>query len=307
MSSEDERPGESASRDLGVVTVSYRSAAEVEGLARSLPATLSGRLAVFCVVDNSQAPEDFGAVAQALAPSGTPLTVLRPGSNVGFGAANNLGLRHADSLGCRAVWFLNPDSRVVRADPHAVDRALDTRPHTVVFATGLATGSGERPGVSVLSTWSGRVLPAGRASAAIAFVNGNSMLARVRGLLELGGFDERFFLYFEEADLAVRCAAARHEPAVVDELVVSHVGGTSTGSRRGVKRSEIAVFHAHRSSVLFFAKHLPRRLVPLLIARAVNCVRLAVREPRLGWAAARGTAAGLRFAVLAARGARMGT
>lgn len=283
-------------RDLGIVTVNYRTASEVEGLALSVPSSLSRRLAVFCVVDNSDAPEQFDGAAQVFEGTDVAFVVLRPGRNIGFGAANNLGLRYVESRRCRAVWFLNPDSRILTADPRGIDEALSMFPSATIFATGLDTGVGERPGTSLLGLWSGRVLPARRSSHGLQFVNGNSMVARVRSLVEAGGFDERFFLYFEEADLAVRCAP-RGTPVAVEGLVITHIGGVSTGSRRGELRSPVAIFHAHRSSVLFFAKHLPRHLVPLLIARLGNCGRLALHGPSLGWAAFRGLASGVGLAL----------
>ena len=300
MSSDARR--EVPSPALAAVVVSYRSVHEVEELARSFPPALTARLTELCVVDNTEDPEGFGEVERVLAGAGLRLTVLRPGRNVGFGAANNLGLAHVAAAGCDVVWFLNPDTRVVDADLDALDLELARQEAPVLFATGLVTAAGERrPGSSTLSLRTGRVVH-GDGGARVPFVNGNSMLARVPGLLALGSFDERFFLYFEEADLALRSAGAGLPLGRIDALAVSHAGGGSTGSRRGERRSLVTVHHAHRSCVLFFAKHRPARLPLVLGVRAANCARLAAADLRTGRAAASGVLAGM--SALLHRGSR---
>lgn len=284
--------GSDPTQALAIVVVNYRSVREVEGLARSLRGVLGERLTDFCVVDNTEEPDDFTEVERVLSQQGRHLSVLRPGSNVGFGAANNLGLAHVASAGCDLVWFLNPDTRVADVDLEALDRGLREQPAPVLFATSLVTAAGRRSGSSTLSLRTGRVVREGAHGATVGFVNGNSMVARVPGLLSLGGFDERFFLYFEEADLALRSARAGTPLGKLDGLAVTHEGGGSTGSRRGECRSRVTVHHAHRSCVLFFAKHRPWRLPGVLAARAANCARLLVRDPRMGLAAASGMLAG---------------
>ncbi|KGM02119.1 hypothetical protein Q760_15390 [Cellulomonas cellasea DSM 20118] len=295
-----------AHQSFGIVVVSYRSAQEVEALARSLPAALAARVDELCVVDNTEEAEDLAEVGAVLAHKGVRLTVLRPGANIGFGAANNLGLAHLAATGCELVWFLNPDTRVADADPDRLDRELRAQPAPVLLATGLRTPSGRRAGTSVLSLRTGRVVHGAPSGGRVTFVNGNSMLARVPGLLALGGFDERFFLYFEEADLALRSAAAGMPLGVVEGLSVTHEGGGSTGSRRGERRSRVTVHHANRSCVLFFAKHRPARLPLVLAARAANCARLLVGDPRVAGAATAGLLAGVAALVHRAPGERMG-
>ncbi len=284
--------GES-SHTLGIVVVNYRSVVDVEGLARSVPARLAPRLTAFCVVDNSDVPEDFARAAAILAARGVHIDVVYPGENLGFGRANNVGLRHVARAGCDVAWFLNPDTRIVDADPGALERGLRAEPDAVLLGTGVVTASGVRAGLSTLSLRTGRVVPPTSRGPVIAFVNGNSMLARIPELLELGGFDERFFLFFEEADLALRSQAADRPLGLVAGITIAHDGGGSTGSRRGERRSEVAVHHAHRSCVLFFAKHRPHRLVPVIGARLANCARLLASEPRIGRAAIRGTLGGI--------------
>ncbi len=48
---------------------------------------------------------------------------------------------------------------------------------------------------------------------------------------ELGGFDERFFMYGEDADLALRAAALGYRPAITPDAVITHEIGASTDSR----------------------------------------------------------------------------
>ena len=91
-----------------------------------------------------------------------------------------------------------------------------------------------------------------------ALVRGAFALVR-RDLFErLGGFDERFFLYYEEVDLCRRIRAAVYRVQYWPELRVHHIGGVSartvagaTGARSG---SQLTLWRA-RSGLLYYRKN----------------------------------------------------
>jgi GT2 family glycosyltransferase len=64
----------------------------------------------------------------------------------------------------------------------------------------------------------------------VAWVLGASLFVRKSAFDGIGGFDERFFLYCEEADLCLRLRRAGHEIGVARDVSVQHLGGVSERS-----------------------------------------------------------------------------
>jgi GT2 family glycosyltransferase len=75
--------------------------------------------------------------------------------------------------------------------------------------------------------------------------------------LDLGGFDERFFCYCEDADLGYRLGLAGETVLLAPEAVVAHEGSVSTGGRR----SDFSLYHGARNRLWLYAKDTP----PLLL------------------------------------------
>jgi GT2 family glycosyltransferase len=74
--------------------------------------------------------------------------------------------------------------------------------------------------------------------------------------LDVGGFDERFFCYFEDVDLAFRLNLAGHRCLYVPNAKVKHLGSAITG-----RRSDFAVYHGHRNMVWAYVKNMPSNLL----------------------------------------------
>jgi N-acetylglucosaminyl-diphospho-decaprenol L-rhamnosyltransferase len=172
------------------------------------------------------------------------LNVLRPGANLGFARAVNLGVRQGASPW---ILMLNPDTE---PDPGALEQLLaiaGERGDTAVLAPTLVyrdgspqIGGGRFAGwVRELGRMSGigRRLRAQRAQIASEFrsppdgvratidrqwVSGAVMLVRRSAFEEVAGFDERFFLYYEDEDLCRRLRARGWRVAVAPEVRVKH-------------------------------------------------------------------------------------
>ena len=87
-------------------------------------------------------------------------------------------------------------------------------------------------------------------SAIVDWVMGACMLIRRDRFAEVGGFDERYFLYWEDADLCRRLRARGYETRYVPGAQVVHVGAVSSGTR-----SSFATREFHRSAYRYYATH----------------------------------------------------
>jgi glycosyltransferase involved in cell wall biosynthesis/GT2 family glycosyltransferase len=233
-------PFRDADRALDVVVVAYGSPDLLE---RAL--TPVHHLAV-TVVDNSSS-EGVRTVCSRLG-----VGYLDPGRNGGFAAGVNHALQRAVRPGAD-VLLLNPDA-VISADAVAdLHRALLADPDLASVAPAQVDPAGTpgRVGWPFPTPW-GSCLDAiglGRLRRRTDFAIGSVLLLRAEALAQVGGLDERFFLYAEETDWAYRASLLGWRHEVVEGITATHVGaGTSTDSLRREA-------HFHASQERYLRKH----------------------------------------------------
>lgn len=186
------------------------------------------------VVDNSSAEEQRRILAESRSESGFEL--LLPERNLGFGAAANLALR-----GGRSPLVCVSNSDIVAAPTALAElagAALQTADAGMVgpvFASGSERYHAGLPrGISLLAR--SFVGSAGKGTSpraapgeilAIGQVSGACFLMRREVWEEVGGFDEGYFLWYEDVDLARRLRDRGRRNLVVGSARVDHVGAES--------------------------------------------------------------------------------
>lgn len=231
------------------------------------------------VVDNGSVDGSL-AYLRRVHPS---VSLLELGTNTGFAHAANRGLGHADN---ELVAFVNTDvvlapdwlarmSRALLADPSAAAAAckmLSLSDPAVVYDAGdvlRRDGACEQRGRFMRDD--GRWDRPGEVFGACA----GAALYRRSMVRSLGGFDERYFAYLEDVDLALGIRRAgwrcRYEPAVA-----LHAGEGSSHQLRGGHE-----FFVARNTVLLVAKWFPLRWLPYVAYRQLGWVRHALRGRRL--------------------------
>lgn len=265
-----------------MVLVAYRSAAYLE---QGLPPVVADPcVGDVVVVDNSSDP----ATAAVVARFGDRVRYVDPGANLGFATACNLGYRATTDP---VVTFLNPDVLLDRGVGELVTRCVAERTAVVAggltFETGDAELANARRPVSPLREVQRAVLgagssvvpvPAGTSTVEVGQVDGAFLMAPRAFLDDLGGFDERFELYFEDVDLCDRARAAGRV------LLDTHPYGTHAhgGSSRTVAGPSYCVFRVSR--IRYFAKRwgVLGAAGAVLISVAEVLVRTVTRQPE-GW------------------------
>jgi len=206
---------------LSVVLVSFRSRSDLERCLPSLDRQ-GDRGAEVIVVDN--APGDgTGAWLAAHHPS---VRVIENARNSGYAGGNNLGLAHATG---ELTLILNPDTElhdgalaalteVARDHPDALVTAKLLRPDGRVNACGNVMHA---TGITVCRGL-GEAADAYRGVHPVPLVSGAAFIARTALLRSLGGFDERYFMYLEDADLSLRARARGHPVLCAADAAVTH-------------------------------------------------------------------------------------
>jgi GT2 family glycosyltransferase len=242
------------------------------------------RLGRVIVVDNASNDSSLERVP----PLGLPLQVLVNRTNRGFAAACNQGAALGEA---EFILFLNPDvvlegrslarplDRLAAPESagigvcgiqlldeeRRVARSCGRLPRARHFwwrALGLATWRPDRFEGQRMLEWDHRT------SACVDQVMGAFFLVRRRLFDALGGFDERFFLYFEEVDFSARLREAGYASLFLAEVGARHWGGGSSAQIEGLRS-----FYSLRSRWLYAAKHFSRG------ERASLAVATLVAEP----------------------------
>jgi GT2 family glycosyltransferase len=212
--------------------------------------------------------------------------VIRLEQNVGFGGANNIGVQSASD--CGWVALLNPDAF---PEPRWLETLLEAariEPDYSFFASRLLLaddpekldGTGDVYHVSGLAFRRdhGRAVESvARPRAEVFSPCAAAAMYKRSAFVDAGGFDERFFAYLEDLDLAFRLRLAGHRCLYVPESTVRHVGSPTTG-----RTSDFTVFHAQRNMVWTYAKNMPTPLVWLYLPEhlLVNLAALAAYSLR---------------------------
>jgi GT2 family glycosyltransferase len=122
------------------------------------------------------------------------------------------------------------------------------------------------------------------ASHVVDWVSGACMLARRKALESVGGFDERYFLYWEDADLCRRLRANGYHVRHVPVATAIHRVGQSSQTARA---TSVRAFH--ESAYLYYATHVapgalnPKRMLARMLL-ALRCrwqVRAALHNSQL--------------------------
>ncbi|MCP1167648.1 glycosyltransferase [Limimaricola litoreus] len=205
------------------------------------------------IVDNDSGDGSEALLREAVAARGWAprVRVVQSGRNGGFGAGNNAGIRAGLAEGRAAdfVYVLNSDAF---PDEHAITALLahmqahpeaglagsrlegaDGAPHVSAFRFPSLLSEIEGPlrfgPVSRLMSRHSVWMRMPEQSGPVDWVAGASLMMRAGMLDATGGFDEGFFLYFEETDLCRRARTAGFETHFVRESHVQHIGSVSTG------------------------------------------------------------------------------
>ena len=230
---------------IDVVIVNYHSAALVHSCVQAVhAAAASDRVEAHVVVVNNS---DDGLALQSAVERAGGATIVQNIDNLGFGAACNIGARRGSS---DVVLFLNPDATIETGCLAACLGVLSDPAYREVGIVGPAIydlGGLLTPSCSNLPTvgsllartlglhmivpeWGATYLPLAdhRRSHDVGQVMGAVMFIRRDLFTALGGFDESFFLYYEDVDLSARSRKAGSRSRFIAEGRATHLGAGAT-------------------------------------------------------------------------------
>ena len=276
------------------VLVNYNAGAELERAIRSISDELAGHAWEGVVVDNASIDGSTVAVETFAG----HVRLINNSTNAGFARGVNQGVA---ATSAPYVLIMNPDCRLMAGAIGALRAVLDAHPQCAIVGPRILNPDGSVQGSArgdpdMLTGLFGRtgilrrVVPfmsiarrnvvvdeairSGQDSVVVDWLSGACMLARRDALAAVNGFDERFFLYWEDADLCRRLRARGYHVRYAPGATAIHRVGQSS---RTARASAIRAFH--ESAYLYYATHVaPAPLSPKrAVARAILHTRCWVQ------------------------------
>jgi GT2 family glycosyltransferase len=266
-----------------VVIVSYNSRGTLPDALDSLRDAWNQGLAECVVVDNASSDDsvDFVRTAHPW------VRLIEAGGNLGFGRGCNIGIEAAKTP---YVLLLNPDAAIESASLRTLVEFFDTNPHAGIIGPAVIEPSGVLQTAGALPTplrlmlspiWPSlsvrdqRTIEPGASPYRTTWLCGAILMLRKTLIDQVGGFDPRFFLYFEETDLCRRAQRAGWEIWAVGEAVGRHLNSSSASATGALMQDDVIAEHFYESRFYYLAKHHGR--VAAALAEIVELTLMSVR------------------------------
>lgn len=241
--------------NVSIIVVNYKSKKYLLSCLQSLNSKLtSNQKPEVIVVNNESKPlkRDFFKNLSF------PVKIINSGQNSGFASACNQGARKARK---EILFFLNPDTEILNnglskaADFLQENSGIGVLGAQIIQAeTGLPQPwtSGKKTSLSKIllkntffKSWNKKTVTK------TDWVSGTALLTPRKLFLKLNGFDERFFMYFEDQDYCLRVKKAGKKVFFYPHFSVIHYNGKSWKKETDQKKGYF------QSQIKFFQKHMP--------------------------------------------------
>lgn len=275
-------PGRGAERavDVEISIVDHENRDMVRRCLLTLPGACAGLRWRATVIDNVSGDGSL----EMLAADFPDVAVIANPVRLGFGANHNQVLRRLVGDGsAHYALVLNDDTEL---GPEAVTRmvrAMERRADLGALVPAVHDGHGRVAATRLAYPSARSWLRTDRFDITElpdpehGWLQGSCLLLRVDAVRQVGGFDERFFLFYEDVDLSRRLVEGGWALGTCDEATVVHHGHATVFKPDVV---DLTYKQGLRSRYLYFCKHVGRRRAALLsaVGRALMLVRAAKAE-----------------------------
>jgi len=284
---------------IDIVIVNWNAGTQLLDAVTSVVQYHYGLVSSIVIVDNASTDDSLAQV-EALVNRPFQIQIVRNQANRGFGAACNQGAALATS---EYLLFLNPDMRLFEDSLSKPIHFMQQPSNSGIGICGIklvdeegraSTSAARFPTLNVmagqtlgLSKWIPGLFPAHlltsdilKESGVVDQVIGAFFLIRKSVFVRCEGFDERFFVYFEEVDLALRVKKLGYSSYFFSDAAAFHKGG---GCSDQIKATRL--FYSLRSRILYAKKNYASiEYVGLILLTAIELpMRLAQGVIRTSW------------------------
>lgn len=244
---------------ITIVTINYNGSDRTIRLLETLKNQTDQDFEII-VIDNASQENDSQYLENYIKSHFPKVTFQKMAENLGFSGGNNIGIKEALKNGSNWVLLLNNDV-LVKSDFMASVKAILGLKTEVI---GLSLDEGQRTAYYGKIQWLKptlhiyKPLPKNKKSGVYAI--GGAVLINKEVFEKIGLFDEKYFLYFEDADFSKRAADAGFKIEFAPEIKVRHEVAASTS-----KLGSPLLLRYHYRNALYFNNKLGPRYAKILL------------------------------------------
>ena len=224
---------------FSIIIVNYNTKELLENCIVSLMENLNKNDYEIIIVDNNSTD---GSVEMLEKEFSQKVKIIKNKNNIGFGAANNQGSKLAKE---KYLFFLNSDTLVKYNIFNEIKDEFESNGDYGVIAPKLILENGEEQSfaygnfptlTSLMKEKIFKSIKQTEKKVETDWVSGAAMIVRKRLYDKVGGFDEKFFMYFEDIDLCKKIRNLGNKIVVQKNISLIHLGGKSINKNKERKK-----------------------------------------------------------------------
>lgn len=242
--------------NFSLIIVNYNTAQLLKNCLDSIFKSFNDNDFEVIIVDNNSKDDSLKKIEIF----GDKIKIIKNNKNYGFGRANNIGAKIAKG---EYLFFLNSDTIInndilgIISETFSQDRKIAVLSPKLILKNGLEQkhAYGNFPGIlNIIFGKAGDLKINSKPSEKKPelnpdWVSGAAMIIRKEIFDKIGGFDENFFMYFEDIDICKRVKDIEYEVLYLKQASLIHLGG---GSQKKFSKTKIEYY---KSQDYFFKKH----------------------------------------------------
>lgn len=231
--------------DTDVLIVTHNSARHLKNCIASIPSETN-----IYIWDNNSSDTSY---LEEIKRNRTKISYSN--KNIGFGAAHNNLAKKANS---KFIFILNPDTEIQHDTIENLERYANLENNNIAINPSIYDKDGRQfvkskshllhKSVDISPKWSAQ-----HNASLLPILSGSALFVLRKTFLQINGFDENIFMYFEDDDLSIRLSQSGTICLRIDDLHITHHAGQGSGS--SLETAKIKNFHWARSRVYACRKH----------------------------------------------------
>lgn len=204
------------------------------------------------VVDNCSTNNSVQIIQQTF----PDIDLIPHANNAGFGGGNNIGVRRANDLGAECIWLLNNDAMLLPDSIASARDFLENNPGADIIGTSVYEMDKESDiqsygcGIVNFNIGKAYLISDREKIKDLDYITGTSMIMRMEVYDRMLGFDEDYFLYWEDTDFSYRAKDLGYKLGVAENVKILHKRSASSGVKTIFADKSFT-----ESSIRFFRKH----------------------------------------------------
>lgn len=255
--------------DVSIIIVSYNSGQYLKNCLESIYGQTKGVSFEIILVDNASTDNSFVTICEAF----VSICGLLNKENLGFSAANNIGASHASG---KYLLFLNPDTLLVDDAITAMYQFMESAGPAVAACGARLQNTDGTYSVSFgnfptlfqqfsdigfrafYKRYYDRKLSISPPCnftdpQPVGYLSGANIFIRKEIFQKIGGFDERYFMFYEDTDLFYRLHKSGYLAWLLPQVTITHIGSSTIDPDGKFNYSKYSMLE--KSKYLFFAKN----------------------------------------------------